>query len=63
MGILIAWTDIARAGHHRDALRLPPDLTDRGWAVTAPLIPPAKRGGRSPPTDMRAVGAAILFNA
>jgi hypothetical protein len=27
------WTDITRAHHARNGLRLPSDLTDRQWAV------------------------------
>ena len=41
------WTDITRLQHNRDRLRYPTDLTDREWAVLAPLIPPAKPGGIS----------------
>jgi putative transposase len=66
MGILITWTDIARAEHNRDALRspdalrIPSDLKDREWAVIAPLIPPAKHDGRPRRTAMRAAVEAIL---
>lgn len=59
----MTWTDIARAQHNRDALRFPSDLTDREWALIAPLIPPAKRGGRPRSTDMRDVVEAIFFIA
>lgn len=59
----MTWTAIARAEHNRDHLRFPSDLTDREWALLAPLIPPAKRGGRPRTTDMRAVVEAILFIA
>jgi putative transposase len=63
MGILMTWTAIARAEHNRDELRFPSDLTDREWALIAPLIPPARRGGRPRSTDMRDVVEAILFIA
>ena len=40
------WKDTARVEHRRDASRYPSDLTDREWALIAPLLPAAKRGGR-----------------
>ena len=43
---LVFWTDIARAEHNRDRLRFPSDLTDREWAVVAPMIPAPRPGGR-----------------
>jgi putative transposase len=39
----------------------PSDITDAQWAVIAPLIPPAKPGGRPPVPDMRAVFNAIFY--
>jgi putative transposase len=38
-------------------------LTGREWALIAPLLPPAKRGGRPRTTDLRAVADAILYVA
>jgi len=38
-------------------------LTDDEWAVLAPLVPPAKPGGRPREADMRAVLNAILYIA
>ena len=38
----MAWNDTARVEHNRDALRYPSDLTDREWALIAPLLPLAK---------------------
>jgi hypothetical protein len=35
-----------RTAHERKALRYPSDLTDAEWALVAPLIPSARRGGR-----------------
>jgi len=35
-------------------------MTDREWALMAPLIPPAKPGGRRRTTDMREVLNALL---
>jgi putative transposase len=39
----------------------PSDLTDRGWAILEPLIPPAAPGGRPRKTDMREVVNAIFY--
>lgn len=63
MGFPMTGTDIARAKHNRDRLRFPSDLTDREWAVVAPLIPRPRPGGRPRTTDMRDVMEAILFIA
>ena len=38
----------------------PTDLTDAQWAILAPLIPPAKPGGRPREVDMREVLNAIF---
>ena len=40
------WTDENRYLHERRGARVPCDLTDEEWALIAPLIPPAKHGGR-----------------
>ena len=55
------WTDTARRDHNRDCARYPSDLTDREWSLIAPLLPPAKRGGRRRTTCLRAVMDAILY--
>jgi len=39
----------------------PTDLSDAQWLIIEPLIPPAKRGGRSRTTDMREVLNAIFY--
>lgn len=57
------WDDTARAQHNRDHMRYPSDLTDDEWAIFAPLVPPAKPGGRRRTTDMRTVVNAILYIA
>jgi hypothetical protein len=36
-------------------LRYPSDLTNDEWALVAPLIPPAKRGGAKRTVDVREV--------
>src|SRR3974390_1434137 len=40
------WTTENRPRYAQTGLRYPSDLTDDEWAVVAPLISPAKRGGR-----------------
>ena len=40
------WTRENRSLYERQVFRYPSDLTDPEWALIAPLIPPAKRGGR-----------------
>jgi transposase len=40
------WTTENRAKYNRDHLRYPSDVTNVEWAQIAPLIPPARRGGR-----------------
>jgi len=57
------WDDTARRQHNRDHLRYPSDLTDREWALIAPLLPPARPGGRPRTSDMREVMNAILYIA
>lgn len=39
----------------------PTDLTDEQWQILAPLIPPAKSGGRHRTTDLREVINALLY--
>ena len=59
----MAWTDITREQHKRAGLRYPSDLTDAEWALIAPLLPPARPGGRPRTTDLREVVNAILYLA
>lgn len=42
-------------------LRYPSDLTDSEWMLLAPMIPPAKRGGRHRTVNLREVLNAILY--
>jgi putative transposase len=42
-------------------LLYPTDLTDAQWQLLAPLIPPAKSGGRPRTNDMREIVNAILY--
>jgi hypothetical protein len=39
------WTNENRGRYDRSELRYTSDLTDEEWAIIAPVIPPAKRGG------------------
>ena len=55
------WTVEHRQRYERKDLRYPSDLTDAEWAQVAPLIPPAKRGGRPREVDLRAVVQALLY--
>src|SRR3954452_21546300 len=56
----MAWDDTTRYDHRRLSARYPSDMTDREWAVIAPLLPPAKAGGRPRKNDLRGGGGAIL---
>ena len=49
------WTVENRGSYDRGGLRYPSDVTDDEWAHIAPLIPPAKRGGRKRNVDVRDV--------
>jgi transposase len=55
------WTPENRPLYNRDHLRYPSDLTDAEWALIAPLIPPAKRGGRQRTVDVREVVNGIMY--
>ena len=55
------WTPETRAGHDRSNLRYPSDLTDNEWSLIAPLIPPAKRGGRERQGDERELVNGLLY--
>src|SRR5579875_698567 len=55
------WTSENRARYDRSKLRYPSDLTDAEWALVAPLIPPAKRGGNKRTVDVRAVVNGVMY--
>jgi transposase len=55
------WTQKNRARYDRSALRYPSNLTDREWALIAPLIPPAKSGGNRRHVDEREVVNGLMY--
>jgi transposase len=55
------WTSANRARYDRSKLRYPSDLTDAEWALVAPLIPPAKRGGDKRTVDVREVVNGLFY--
>jgi putative transposase len=55
------WTEAQREGCVRRSVRYPSDLTDAEWREIAPLIPPARMGGRPRTTDMREALNGLLY--
>jgi transposase len=55
------WTIQNRARYTRDKLRYPSDMTEKEWAEIAPLIPPARRGGRKRTVNIREVFNGLLY--
>lgn len=55
------WTEGHRARHAPRTGRYPSDLTDGEWEIVAPMIPPARRGGRPRDTDMRETLNAVRY--
>lgn len=55
------WTTENRGRYDRSKLRYPSDLTDAEWALVAPLIPPAKRGGNKRTVAVREVVNGLLY--
>lgn len=55
------WTTENRARYNRDQLRYPSDVTEAEWAVVAPLIPPARRGGCKRTVNIREVFNGVLY--
>ena len=54
------WTAADRERYGRDGLRYPSDLTDAEWTLIAPLIRPAKCGGRQRSVVVREVMNGLL---
>src|SRR3954453_3003298 len=55
------WTDENRSRYDRSRLRCPSDLTDDEWALVAPVIPPAKRGGGKRTVNLREVVNGLMY--
>lgn len=55
------WTTESRTRYNRDQVRYPSDMTDEEWAGVAPLIPPARRGGRKRTVNIREVFNGVLY--
>ena len=55
------WTNENRGRYDRSKLRYASDLTDAEWAVIAPQIPPAKRGGNKRTVDVRRVVDGLMY--
>lgn len=55
------WTQENRARYDRSKLRYPSDLTDEEWALVAPVIPPAKRGGNKRTVNVREVVNGLMY--
>ncbi len=55
------WTNENRARYDRSKLRYPSDLTDAEWAIIAPLIPPAKRGGNKRTVVEREIVNGLMY--
>lgn len=55
------WTTENRGRYDRRKLRYPSDVTDEEWALTAPLIPSAKRGGNKRTINVREVVNGLMY--
>jgi len=55
------WTIENRARYDRSKLRYPSDLTHEEWALIAPVIPRAKRGGNKRTVDVREVVNGLMY--
>ncbi|MGH7962278.1 MAG: IS5 family transposase [Candidatus Binatia bacterium] len=55
------WTTENRVRYNRDKLRYPSDVTEEEWAAIAPLIPPARRGGRKRTVNIREVFNGLMY--
>ncbi len=55
------WTTENRARYDRSKLRYPSDRTDAEWALIAPVIPRAKRGGGKRTVDLREVVNGLIY--
>jgi transposase len=55
------WKPEHRQAARRKGLRYGSDMTDEEWALAAPLISPAKRGGRNRDVNVREVMNGIFY--
>ena len=55
------WKPEHRLAADRRSLRYPSDLTDAEWAIVAPMIPPARHGGRKRSVNVREVLNGIFY--
>ena len=55
------WTAENRKRYDRSKQRYPSDLTDDEWVLVAPLILPAKRGGRRREVVVREIVNGIMY--
>src|SRR5512147_2077757 len=55
------WTTENRARYDRSRLRYPSDLTDEEWALIAPRLPPARRGGNKRTVNLREVVNGLMY--
>ncbi|ABE64665.1 hypothetical protein Nham_3993 [Nitrobacter hamburgensis X14] len=55
------WTAEHRRAADRRGLRYPSDLIEAEWALVAPFVPPARRGGRKREVNVREVINAIFY--
>ncbi len=55
------WKPEHRLAADRSGLRYPSDLSDTEWAIVAPMIPPARHGGRKRSVNVREVLNGIFY--
>jgi transposase len=55
------WTVKNRKRYERSHLRYPSDLTDEEWQHVAPLVPPARHGGRKRTVNIREVVNGVMY--
>jgi len=55
------WSGESRRRHNREHWRYPSDVSEEEGAEIAPLIPPARRGGRKRSVNMREVFKGLLY--
>src|ERR1700729_4007108 len=55
------WKPEHRQAANCSGLRYPSDLTDAEWAIVAPMIPPARHGGRKRSVNVREVLNGIFY--